>query len=85
VHSIKINRIYPWLRLFFSSLLFILYDYLHITRNIFILLFIVIEVFMIISDILLYRKMKVKLSVGDIGLYVFYNYMALRIIMTNSI
>lgn len=77
----KINKIYPWIKLFFSALLFISYDYIHISHNLFIVLFIVIEIFMILSDILLYLKIKIKPTIADIGIYILYDYIALRIIL----
>lgn len=77
----KINKIYPWIKLFFSALLFISYDYIHISHNLFIVLFIVIEIFMILSDILLYLKIKIKPTIADIGIYILYNYIALKIIL----
>lgn len=76
-----LKKLYPLFRIFFSGLLFIIHDFFHITGTIFILLFVFIEIFMIFSDILLYKKAKIKLSIVDIGLYVLYNYIALKLII----
>lgn len=75
------NKIYSLFRFLFFGLLFILHDFFHITGTNFILLFIFMEIFIIACDILLYKKAKIKLSIVDIGLYAFYNFTALKIII----
>jgi len=76
-----LSKIYSLFRFLFLGLLFILHDFFHITGISFILLFIFMEIFIISSDILLYKKAKIKLSVIDIGLYALYNFTALKIII----
>jgi len=82
VHKyMSISKIYPWIKLFLSGLLFIAYDYFKIDYSTFIAMFIAIEILMIISDIYLHFKRNVKISNLNIILYVFYNFIAIKILI----
>lgn len=74
-----LNVLSPWIKLLIGSLLAISYDFFHVSYNSFIVIFIVIEVVMILFDFLLYLKIKRKIS-KDIVIYIFYNYMFIRMI-----
>lgn len=74
-------KIYTFIKLLLGGLVFIVYDYFHISHNLFILIFTAMELAMILSDILLYLKMKTKLSIISIGLYILYNYVGIKILI----
>lgn len=73
-------KLYPWIKLIFSGLLFVIYDWLHISLVLFVILFIIIETCMIVLDIYMHSKQKLNV-ISNLGLYVLYNFIALKIIM----
>lgn len=75
-----LNKLSPWIKLLIGGLLPISYDLFHVSFYLFIAIFIVIEISMIAFDVLLHLKFKRKLSMDIIIIYIFYNWIAARII-----
>jgi hypothetical protein len=76
----KIINAYSWIRLILSGLLFLAHDLLHISRNLFIGLFIVINILMIVWDSFMYFRIHKKISIVDIGIFVLFNFIGFKII-----
>lgn len=73
-------KLSPWIKLLVSALLPISYDFFHVSFYAFIIIFISIEIVMIAFDIWLNSKLKRKISMDVIIIYIFYNWIAARII-----
>jgi hypothetical protein len=75
------EKIYPWMKLLLGFIVFVLHDTVHVTGTPFIIIFVLMELIILVSDILLVSKSKVKITPTVIGWYVLYNYVGYKIIM----
>jgi hypothetical protein len=82
VHNKK-NFIYLFKLLLFC-VLSISHDFVHVSLTIFTILFVIIEICMIILDVLIYKRIKIKIEPLDIGIYILYNYVALKVIFLHN-
>ncbi|BCZ45780.1 hypothetical protein psyc5s11_18470 [Clostridium gelidum] len=76
----NLNKLSQWIKLLIGGLLPISYDFFHVNFYLFIAIFIAIEMVMIAFDVFLQLKVKRKISMDIIIIYIFYNWIAARII-----
>jgi len=75
-----LNKLSQWIKLLIAGLLPISYDFFHVTFYLFIAIFIATEIVMIAFDVFLHLKVKTKISMDTMIIYIFYNWAAARII-----
>ena len=76
---IILNKLGPWIKLLIGGLLPISYDFFHVNFYLFIAIFIAIEIVMIAFDVFLHLKVKRKILMDTMLIYIFYNWIAARI------